>query len=599
MKDGDAIRERLQKREQSMTSSAAPLKTLNTNGHFRGWLLALGISLGTALLIVSPFFWLGNASGHDISFHASSWLDVAGQWKEGIVYPRWTEWANHGFGEPRFIFYPPLSWMLGAALGLVAPWNAVPGVFIVVVQTLAGISAFALMRGFFLRGTALAGAACYAANPYALLIVYMRSDFAEQLACALMPLLVLAALPLCGLVEDRRRSLPHAISFFALAFAAVWLSNAPAGVMASYSMALVFAWAAVAQKSWRPLWQGVAGLGLGLGLAGFYLVPAAYEQRWVSITQVLSSGLQPSQNFLYTKIADVEHNNFNWIASSVAILLIVLAGIAGAVERQRAKAEDASGVREKIWRVMALLFVAAAVLMIRPTDIFWEHLPKLRFVQFPWRWMAILAVPYAYFLASAFAGRPTISWKRSGWIWGAAVLIVVGGTATFLVHKAWWDSDDIPSLQDAIANDQGFEGTDEYDPVGDDHYNLREKVARVQILPAEESDGRAPAADVQVQRWTAEDRIVAVTSREPVRVALRLLDYPAWRVEMNGAMIRPEHAETTTQMVVPLPAGSQQIRVKFVRTPDRTWGVVISVIAVLLLLTLLNAGGQRLLSASP
>jgi hypothetical protein len=599
MKDGDAIRERLQWREQSMTSSAAPLKTLHVNGNFRGWLLALGISLGTALLIVSPFFWLGNASGHDISFHASSWLDVAGQWKEGIVYPRWTEWANHGFGEPRFIFYPPLSWMLGAALGFVAPWNAVPGVFIVVVQTLAGISAFAMMRGFFSRGAALAGAVCYAANPYALLIVYMRSDFAEQLACALMPLLVLAALPLCGLVEDRRRSLPHAISFFALAFAAVWLSNAPAGVMASYSMALVFAWAAVAQKSWRPLWGGASGLALGLGLTGFYLVPAAYEQRWVSITQVLSSGLQPTQNFLYTKIADVEHNNFNWIASSVAILLIVMTGIAGAVERQSAKAEDARDGREKNWQVMALLFVAAAALMIRPTDFFWEHLPKLRFVQFPWRWMTVLAVPYAYFLASAFSGRPAMRRKRSGWIWGAAVLIAVCGTGSFLVHKAWWDSDDIPSLQDAIENGQGFDGTDEYDPVGDDHYNLREKAARVQILPAEESEGRAPAAEVQVERWTAEDRLVSVTSREPMRVAFRLLDYPAWRVEVNGAMIRAEHAETTAQMVLALPAGPQQIRVRFVRTPDRTWGVVISVIAVLLLLTLLNAGGQRLLSASP
>jgi hypothetical protein len=449
------------------------------------------------------------------------------------------------------------------------------------------------MRRFFSRGAALAGAACYAANPYALLIVYMRSDFAEQLACALMPLLVLAALPLCGFVEDRRRSLPHAISFFALAFAAVWLANAPAGVMASYSMALVFAWAAVAQKSWRPLWGGAGGLALGFGLASFYLVPAAYEQRWVSITQILSTGLRPSQNFLYAKIADVEHNNFNWIASSVAILLIVLTGIAGAVERQRAKAEDSSGRREKNWRVMALLFVAAAVLMIRPTDIFWEHLPKLRFVQFPWRWMAMLAVPYAYFLASAM-------WrKRSGWAWGAAVLIAVGGTATFLVHKAWWDSEDIPSLQDGIANDQGFDGTDEYDPVGDDHYNLREKAARVQILPAEESEGHAPAAQVQVQRWTAEDRIVSVTSREPMRVALRLLDYPAWRVEVNGAMIRQERAETTAQMIVPLPAGSEQIHVHFVRTPDRTWGLVISVIAVLVLLTLLNAGGQRLLSASP
>src|SRR5438876_8109009 len=241
-----------------MTSFAELPNKMKAPAGFREWLLARGVSLGTALLVIAPFFWLGNASGHDFGFHAASWLDAAGQWREGIFFPRWTEWANHGFGEPRFIFYPPLSWMLGAALSFVVPWNAVPEVFIVIVQTLAGLCSFMLARRFLARSASLLGAACYAANPYALLVVYMRSDFAEQLACALLPAVMLAALQLCGLVENRRRSLPRALAFFAIVFAAVWLSNVPAGVMTTYSIALFFAWAAIEEKSLHPLWRGRA-----------------------------------------------------------------------------------------------------------------------------------------------------------------------------------------------------------------------------------------------------------------------------------------------------------------------------------------------------
>jgi hypothetical protein len=576
-----------------MTASAKLTTRKNWSAGNRAWWLALGVSLGTALLVVAPFFWLGTASGHDFGFHAASWLDVAGQWKEGIFFPRWTEWANHGFGEPRFIFYPPLSWMLGAALGSVLPWNAVPAVFVVIVQTIAGLSAFALTRRFLPEKAALFGAAWYAANPYALVIIYMRSDFAEQLACALMPLMVLTALHLCGLAEIRRRSWPRSMGLFAGAFAAVWLCNAPAGVMASYSVALIFAWAVVEERTLRPFWRGAGGLALGFGLVTFYLLPAAYEQRWVNITQALSSGLQPSDNFLYTMTNDPEHRVFNWIASSAAVLLLVMTGIAGIAARREAAQEAERDERRKIWRALLVLSAAAVILMIHPSAILWTHLPKLRFVQFPWRWMAILALPYAYFFAAA------VALGRKKWIWIAAVILVTAGTATFLVKNAWWDSDDIPSLRESIANDHGFEGTDEYDPLGDDHYNLPEKAPRFEILPAEETSATTPQAEIRIERWTAEERNLRVTSKERLRLAVRLLNYPAWLLEVNGKAVVPSHAQTDGSMILPLPAGTERITAKFVRTADRKLGIVISLIAVLILLALLNAGGVRLLSASP
>src|SRR5260370_24974054 len=131
MSHSGAFPARSQGHDRRMISPAENRNRMDAATGFRGWLLALGASLGTALLVIAPFFWLGNASGHDIAFHASSWLDAAGQWREGILFPRWTEWANHGVGGPPFIFCPPLSCVIGAGRGFVAPVNGLPAVFIV------------------------------------------------------------------------------------------------------------------------------------------------------------------------------------------------------------------------------------------------------------------------------------------------------------------------------------------------------------------------------------------------------------------------------------------------------------------------------------
>ena len=560
-----------------MTSTGELLREQPRFPFLREWLPAFGVSLAVALLVVSPFFWRGTASGHDIQFHAGSWLDVAGQWKEGIFYPRWTEWSNHGFGEPRYIFYPPLSWMLGAALGLVVPWNAVPGTFIVLAQTLAGVFTFAALRRILPERAALFGAACYAANPNALLMAYMRSDFAELLASAFFPLLVLYALRVGRIAENKCVDSRFPIVAFAIVFAAVWLSNAPAGVMASYGVALVFAWLALTQKSWLPLAPGVAGLALGFGLSGFYLLPAAYEQRWVNIGEALSSGLLPAQSFLYTRISDTEHTAFNFLASNVALLLIVMTGLACVAARKEAEERG----RLRFWLTLLVLAAVATILMLRFTSVLWDVLPELRFVQFPWRWMSTVAVVWAFFLAATSAR------KKYGWIWMAATVVVLAGTATYLVPHAWWDTEDIPVLQSGIEEGKGFDGTDEYDPVGDDHYNLPEKAPLAEVLSSDGRGGTAQEARIHVDRWGGEEKAISVSAREPVRVGLRVLNYPAWRVELNGKRITPQKAQESGQMIVPVGAGESRIVVCFARTRDRVLGNAVSLVSVLAALALI------------
>jgi hypothetical protein len=557
-------------------SNFEPKLTASLKRHAAGeWSLAALVSVGVSLAVVTPFFYLGTASGHDVAFHMASWLDAAGQWKQGVLLPRWSEWANFGFGEPRFIFYPPLSWLFGAFLGTVVPWQAVAVTFIACTQAFAGLSAYAALRRLVDSSfAALLGAACFAANPYALLIIYVRSDFAELLAIAFFPLFLLGALRLGEVVpSDEVGKFPQ-VFIFAVPFCAIWLSNAPAAVVATYSASLVFAVAAIRRQSFAPLAGGAAGMVLGFGLASFYVIPAIYEQRWVNITDALAAGLRPEQNFLYAKTSDAEHDAFNLIASRIALLLIfwVICGAAAAWSRNFSTSAATGRKSGQFFEVLALGGIAAA-LMLPVTGVFWRYLPELRFVQFPWRWMSVLAL-CAVVLTAASARH----WLR--WVWMLLATLAIVLSAHYLVRNAWWDSEDMPTLETDIKNGAGFEGTDEYDPIGDDHTDLVEKDPRARLLRSPSGTEVHQEARIEIAQWNAEHRVIRVATGKPGHLALHLLNYPAWRVRLNGTDVGLERAKGTEQMIVPIPAGESELRIDFTRTLDRSVGGWVSIVSL-------------------
>jgi len=532
-----------------------------------------------------PMFFLGNASGHDFQFHLASWLDVAGQWREGIVYPRWAEWANWGFGEPRFIFYPPASWMLGAGLGTLLPWRMAPGAFIWLALVIAGLSMWQLAREWLPNRQALTAAILFAVSPYHLVIVYYRSDFAELLASALFPLAVLGAL---RMIRDDWKRVPG----LALVFALIWLSNAPAGVIATYSLLLILAVGCAIHRSVRPLLGGGAAMAVGFGLAAFYILPAAWEQRWVQISQVLADNLRPSRNFLFSHSNDPEFTLFNWKVSAVALGTILVTGIAAVfVARQRRNLSAP-------WWTLVTLASVSTLLMFPPSIFVWEHLPKLQFVQFPWRWLLSLDVALAFFVAAALHS------PRKQWLGWLVIFTATGAIGTSFVKNAWWDSEDIPLLADGIRSGHGYEGTDEYQSLGCDRYELpgqpsasadtsdapspssnasveTPKIAKIDS----ESDAVMPLSvgEVQINRWTAETKLFTSKTSLQVSLAPRLINYPAWEIEVDKAIVHGDSLPETAQLSMEIPAGEHSVGVHFRRTWDRTTGTAISIFSAFLL----------------
>ncbi len=526
---------------------------------------------------------LGNASGHDFDFHVASWMDVAGQWREGIVYPRWAEWANWGFGEPRFIFYPPASWIAGAALGSVLPWRIVPGAFIWLALILAGMSMWILSREWLPPPQAVVAALLYAVNPYNLVIVYYRSDFAELLAGALFPLLIWGVL---RIIEDEWPRVPS----LAAIFGAIWLTNAPAAVIATYSMVLMLLVGCLARKSFRPLFHGASATAGGFALAAFYILPAAWEQRWVQIAQAVAGEVHPSRNFLFTRINDPDFVLFNSKVSWIAVGMIAVTGIAAIFAARRRRAIGA------LWWILISAAVVSVVLML-PTSLWlWNVLPELRFIQFPWRWLEMLALSFAFVLVVAIFSLRS---RQLSWALTAVSFVAIAVTAVTIARGAYWDDQDVPSLATAISSHRGYEGTDEYAPIGLTRLNLpgnpddTERPAGVSPNPVPRfekfdhaSNALEPAAGIRlhVERWTAERKVFTVESVTPVTLALRIANYPSWESQVDDSRIRVAARPGISQLLLPLAVGNHRVEVHFRRAWDRSAADAISGLAVVTLL---------------
>jgi hypothetical protein len=581
-------------------------------------------SIGPAILLlasavaIAPQLVRGNSCGHDFDFHLVSWLDAENSWRQGILYPHWTPSANYGAGEPRFVFYPPLTWMVGAALGLMLPWTLVPAALTFVLLAATGLATRALARQTLSDGAAtLAGCAALFSG-YALFCAYERSAFGELAGGIWIPLLLLFTLrdrnPAASVMK---RALDGSTVPLALVVAGAWLSNAPVGVMACYLLAAVALGLALLERSWAPVLRAFVSAGLGIGLAAIYLLPAAWEQRSVAIRQATDDpGEMIENSWLFARHANpllALHDEELFKVSVIAVVMIVLA-LAGMIigwRRGRLTPKGRSKAR-RWWIPLALIPLAILFLQLPISLPVWNLLPKLRFLQFPWRWLVVLEAPMAIFAAAAVwpRGRTGELPRQSARLWrqiavvAACAVIFAGCTfaSGLLFFQVCDDEDAVAPMLNVYRSGAGFEGTDEYAPPGADNSLVATGLPMACLVDdpstalgnaaSESADGAAPAWDAGQGSCDAtfaatysrsEHLRIAATTPHSGNLILRLRSYPAWRVLLNGQPMTNLPQRADGLMAVPVPQGPVDLTVDWTTTTDALAGRWLSGLALLLL----------------
>jgi hypothetical protein len=534
-----------------------------------------------AVLAVLPLVLKGPSCGHDFEFHLHNWLEVSSQWKQGVLDPRWDFTAAWNSGEPRFVFYPPLSWTLGALLGLVIPWTAVPLAYIWLSLVVCGFSMYRLASEWTSSGNALVVAAFYMVHPYMLFVFYERAAYAEFLAAAWVPLLFLSIL--------RPRLSAAGI---AVPIALFWLSNAPAAVMACYSLALLaamrIAFTYLSERRVRPALVEAAkisaGTLLGIALAGFYVVPAAFQQHWLHLDLSIK-GVRYQDNFIFTHLGDPAHDAILRTASLCAASLLILSGIfvtAAVYSYARRGSSLPCGDKTRRRAVLSLFLLACMLgFLLSPLSAgISRHIPEVSSLQFPMRWCAILGATTVALLALVLSSSNRLPFAA---VFALIVPLILSFGGDLLFRQYCPRDMVIPSLVADFYNGTSYDAFDVYVPLGADPEAVQHHNPAFWLADSP-TDAASPDTGADYSTLLARRLHFQVSTPVAKFLVLSLRDYPAWKISVNGVPVTSRPHREDGLIVLPVASGNSTVNLTYAHTRDETAGWILSVVSAFVLL---------------
>ncbi len=558
------------------------------------WLaVCLAAGIFALPLLANP----GLPAGSDADFTAQSAQGFLDALREGVLYPRWIDAANRGFGAPTFVFYAPLAYYLTSLVALVSGETAAALRWTLILSAfLSGGAFFVAARAYASPLGAAAGACLYLLLPYHVLDVYDRFAYAEALAFIWFPLLFLYT----SRVASGVRGAWLAMAF---AYAGLLLTHLVTAYMALFALVPYGIFCALRNRAWRRIGT-MAGAGvLALGLAAVFLLPVVVERDRVHLDCIAAASagsgsesagwcrnFDPARSFLYR---DEVARGYRpapikpWVnraaaaqglVAGAAATLLLLQGLFGGVA---AALGPTGGRRSLLSEAIAQsgLSIWTLFLQLPQSEALWGIVPGIGAVQFPWRFQAFQLLAAASLVACALTWLGLAARSSRAWLAGGLVLLL--GVALPALETSRRVLERRPFVVDeARVLDPGVQGrvTFEYIPAG-----VKDWV-RFRTLPLDRIPPAALAGPgrVEVEARGTHLRSFRVESPGVNALRLRTFAYPGWHATVGAQPVPLRAAGRLSQIEVDLPPGAHLVEFHFGGTRARSAGVALSLASLLL-----------------
>jgi hypothetical protein len=510
-----------------------------------GWPLL--VLLAATFLVVLPIIMYGSPTGADLPNHYRFAFTYYEALRTGDLYPGWLHLSNFGYGDPSVRFYPPaLYYLMACVHALTGDWFAetLPTFAIL---TFAGVcGAYFWARSFVEARYAVWAGVFYAFAPYRLnesLEYFLLAEYAGGAA-------LLFAFGFVERITRQRRW--SDVAGLGAAYAMLILTHLPLTVMGSLMLGLYALLRIERGKVFATLSRLGAGVLIGLAASSRYWVMMIAELSWIRAGRVAPSGWYDYRNnFLFTAF---DYNAGIWWTNYIALAtLAMFVPALVLLWRRKGRAGLALGT-------LAILSFIMTTSLSRPL---WSVIPKLKDVQFPWRWLAVTSAVAAVMMAVALPvwaeklrGPGANVWRKSAILACGLVTLSFFFVATHFMEKGYYYNRQ--QFNEEIGNLVELRSHKDWWPV----WLTGEQLPR--LMAAEvEAEGR----QVSVGEWKAGRGVFQVSDGEVTEARVHTLYYPHWKASARGVELRTRPSEDGV-LLVSLPKDAARVEVEF-REPLR------------------------------
>jgi hypothetical protein len=507
---------------------------------------------------------------------------------DGQIPCRWAPDMAWGYGQAMFNYYSAFPYYLGALIRIITPFSIIGTVkaLFAISFVLGAYGMFLLAREFWGDWGGLLSSVLYTWAPYHALDVYVRGALAESFALAILPFLFYFFYKL--ITKPNLLNL----SFASVTIAALLTThNISTMIYTPITILWVLYWLVVKKDKKKLLWLASAGI-LGLGMAAFFVIPALFEQSLIHVDTLTRGYSNYHAHFvtLYQLFLDKswgdgpsifgsdENISFQigwphwWLG-----LFIGLLSVWSLIKDKR------KSLNKVVLPIILLLFAGLASFLTHSRSVYvWELLPKIDFVQFPWRFLGLTI----FFLSFACGALSKFKLPAK------SLLIFLIALSAVLLNINYF----VPvHYSREITDEQKLTGV---------AWQLQQKAAILDYLPKTakiapkslafsepkivEGNGLARNFSVKSNTFSFDAEVYSHAKFE-----IPVMYFPGWILIVDNERYPLEIHGDHGLIKVSLNDGTHSVEGRFTNTPVRSYSDAISVLSIVLFFGVLLVGGRK------